>query len=134
MLAALTVAIMYGDTDSLARCACHAAQARGAVTSPAPSPAAGEPLTYSLAEAAQRIGGISERGLAMKLRAGEVSGYKIGRQWRMGEGDIQEFIARSRVTRRSDPARQEAPRGGHPPGDATQQDYPVIGDQYSLLS
>ncbi|MFN8229053.1 MAG: helix-turn-helix domain-containing protein [Mycobacterium sp.] len=46
------------------------------------------PLTYDLAEAAERIGGVSERWLAAQLRDGKIPGRKVGRKWRMTAGDI----------------------------------------------
>lgn len=49
---------------------------------------AGQPLTYDLAEAAERIGGVSERWLAAQLRDGKIPGRKVGRKWRMTAGDI----------------------------------------------
>lgn len=45
-------------------------------------------LTFDLAEAAERIGGVSERWLAAQLRAGAIPGRKVGRKWRMTAGDI----------------------------------------------
>lgn len=91
-----------------------------------------EPLTYSLAEAAQRIGGVTERWLATGLRAGELPGHKIGRQWRMSEADIQDIINRSRVVPRTvsvaDATVVERPRQVRRPAP-----HPVVGEQYALF-
>ncbi|MEN3225027.1 hypothetical protein PUR22_29615 [Mycolicibacterium porcinum] len=45
-------------------------------------------LTFDLAEAAERIGGVSEWWLAAQLRADVIPGRKVGRKWRMTAGDI----------------------------------------------
>lgn len=50
------------------------------------------PLTYDLAEAAARIGGVTEKWLAARLRAGKLPGRKVGRQWRMTESDIEAAV------------------------------------------
>ncbi len=130
----LSVTHMDGDSDSLVRCTCQPARAHGLGTAPGAGPATREPLTYSLAEAAHRIGGISERWLAMKLRDGELSGHKIGRQWRMGEADVQDLIHRSRVMPRLEPIVQEVASVKRPPEDAKPEAHPVVGQQYSLFS
>jgi hypothetical protein len=56
-----------------------------------------EPLTYDLAEAAQRIGGVSEKWLAARLRAGKLPGRKVGRKWRMTASDIEAAVEMFRV-------------------------------------
>ncbi|WP_342342593.1 helix-turn-helix domain-containing protein [Mycobacterium asiaticum] len=56
------------------------------------------PLTYDLAEAAERIGGVSEKWLAAQLRAGKLPGRKVGRKWRMTIGDIETAVEIFRVT------------------------------------
>ncbi|MUM06788.1 hypothetical protein B5P44_18655 [Mycobacterium sp. CBMA 213] len=90
------------------------------------------PLTYSLAEAAQRIGGVTERWLATELRVGRISGHKIGRQWRMSEADVQDIIDKSRVTSRPAPVIEAAvaERPRHPGRILSR---PVGGEQYSLF-
>lgn len=45
-------------------------------------------LTYSLAEAAERIGGCSTHWLANGIRAGKFPARKIAGKWRMTEADI----------------------------------------------
>lgn len=50
------------------------------------------PLTYDLAEAAARIGGISEKWLATQLRQKKLPGRKVGRHWRMTDSDIKDAI------------------------------------------
>jgi hypothetical protein len=52
------------------------------------------PLTYDLAEAARRIGGISEKWLATQLRQGKLRGRKVGRHWRMTDTDIKDAVER----------------------------------------
>ena len=91
-----------------------------------------EPLTHSLAEAARRIGGVTERWLATELRAGRISGHKIGRQWRMSEADIQDIIKKSRVTPRPAPVIKAAvaERSRYPGRPVPRS---VGGDQYSLF-
>ena len=49
-------------------------------------------LTYSLAEATERMGAPSERWLMLKLRAGAFPGRKVGRYWRMTEEDIADAL------------------------------------------
>ncbi len=56
-----------------------------------------EPLTYDLTEAAERIGGVSEKWLAAQLRAGKLPGRKVGRSWRMTAGDIDMAVESFRV-------------------------------------
>lgn len=50
------------------------------------------PLTYDLAEAAERIGGVSEKWLATQLRRGRLRGRKVGRHWRMTDRDIEAAV------------------------------------------
>lgn len=50
------------------------------------------PLTYDLAAAAERIGGVSEKWLAVQLRRGKLPGRKIGRHWRMTQSDIEAAV------------------------------------------
>lgn len=50
------------------------------------------PLTLALAEAADRIGGVSVDWLARQLRSGRAPGVKLGRSWRMTEADIAAVI------------------------------------------
>ena len=56
--------------------------------------------TYSLAEVAavylpaEWTDGV--RWLSRRIRAGEISAYKVGRSWRMTEDDVSEFVARRR--------------------------------------
>ena len=72
---------------------------------------AGQSLTYDLAEAAERIGGVSERWLAAQLRDGKIPGRKVGRKWRMTAGDIDACLEifkvgpQQRVPHRSSDAR-----------------------------
>lgn len=35
-----------------------------------------------------------ERWLRRRLNRGELSGYKVGREWMMSEHDVQDFLAR----------------------------------------
>jgi Helix-turn-helix domain len=71
----------------------------------------GPSLTYDLAEAAERIGGVSERWLAAQLRDGKIPGRKVGRKWRMTAGDIDACLEifkvgpQQRVPQRSSDAR-----------------------------
>jgi hypothetical protein len=48
----------------------------------------GDSLTFDLTEAAERIGGVSEKWLAAQLRSRKIPGRKVGRKWRMTQGDI----------------------------------------------
>lgn len=122
---------MNGNSDSLVRCACQRAVPHGP-SAPSASSVTREPLTYRLAEAAQRIGGVTERWLATELRAGRISGHKIGRQWRMSEADIQDIINRSRVVPRTvsvvEATVVERPRQIRRPAL-----HPVVGEQYALF-
>ena len=63
-------------------------------------------LTYDLAEAAECIGGISEKWLAAQLRAGKLPGRKVGRKWRMTASDIEAALDIFKV------APQSTRRGG----------------------
>jgi hypothetical protein len=49
-------------------------------------------LTYSTAEAFQRMGAPSERWLVEQLRSGRFPGRKIARLWRMTEQDINDAL------------------------------------------
>lgn len=73
----------------------------------------GQPLTYDLAGAAERIGGVSERWLAGQLRDGKIPGRKVGRKWRMTAGDIDACLEIFKV----DP-RQPVPRRSSDTRDA----------------
>lgn len=53
---------------------------------------------YSVAEAAA-VMGISPLTLGDWLRAGKITGTKIGRKWRIAESDLQAFIDAGRRTR-----------------------------------
>ena len=53
------------------------------------------PLTYSLEEAADLIGGITAAQLATQLRRRAIPGRRIVRGWRMTDDDIQAVIDRS---------------------------------------
>lgn len=90
------------------------------------------PLTYSLAEAAQRIGGVTERWLATRLRDGQASGYKIGRQWRMTESDIQDLIDKSRVIPGSETT-IEVVRVANSSPQTAKPPHGVAGGQYTLF-
>ena len=48
----------------------------------------GDSLTFDLTEAAERIGGVSEKWLAAQLRSRKIPGRKVGRKLRMAQGDI----------------------------------------------
>jgi hypothetical protein len=69
--------------------------------------------TYSLAEVAAMVlppewtGGV--RWLARRLNRGEISGYKVGRVWRMTDDDVQAFIESGRNTNTPMPADDCAP-------------------------
>ncbi|BCI90259.1 hypothetical protein NIIDMKKI_54650 [Mycobacterium kansasii] len=67
------------------------------------------PLTYDLAEAAERIGGVSEKWLAAQLRAGKLQGRKVGRKWRMTLGDIESAVEMFRVVPQDVSAEQYQP-------------------------
>ena len=125
---------MDGDLDSLVRCTCHRVQAAAPAAGLPAAAATHGPLTYSLAEAAQRIGGVTERWLAIRLRDGQASGYKIGRQWRMTEFDIQDLIDKSRVIPRSEPPIEVVRAAKPSPQTANPPTHLVIGEQYALFS
>ena len=69
-----------------------------------------EPLTYGLATAAERIGGVSERWLATQLRSGRIPGRKVGRQWRMTSGDIKACLDLFMVSPRDESVEHPAPQ------------------------
>lgn len=50
---------------------------------------------YSVEEAAELLG-ISPLTLANWLRAGKITGTKIGRKWRITDSDLQAFIEKNR--------------------------------------
>jgi hypothetical protein len=58
--------------------------------------------TFSLAEVAAMVLPSAwedpERWLRRRLNRGEIPGYRVGRVWRMTEGDVAEFLARHRNT------------------------------------
>ncbi|MGB3674735.1 MAG: helix-turn-helix domain-containing protein [Candidatus Nanopelagicales bacterium] len=91
-------------------------------------------MTYSLEEAAQRIGGVSARWLAERLRKGEFPGHKFDRVWRMTEADIQVVMERFRVQIHSD----GAPESTGPPKRAAaarkpKKTHSVESQQVSLF-
>ncbi|AMT72141.1 helix-turn-helix domain-containing protein [Mycobacteroides immunogenum] len=51
--------------------------------------------TYPLEEAAEHFGN-SPEWLAVQLRSGRFSGYKVGRKWRMSDADIAEALEKCR--------------------------------------
>ena len=53
------------------------------------------PLTHSLEEAAEIIGGVTAVWLAAQLCRRAIPGRKIGRVWRMTDDDIAAVITRS---------------------------------------
>ncbi|WP_036568568.1 hypothetical protein [Nocardia sp. BMG51109] len=67
----------------------------------------------SLEEASQRLGAPSPDWLARQLRAQKLPGRKVGRSWRMTEGDIATAIALLATGPR--PAVQ-APQSANPAG------------------
>jgi len=50
---------------------------------------------YSVEEAAELLG-ISPLTLGNWLRAGKITGTKIGRKWRITDSDLQAFIEKNR--------------------------------------
>ena len=50
---------------------------------------------YTVEEAAEALG-ISPLTLGNWLRAGKITGTKIGRKWRITESDLQSFIEQNR--------------------------------------
>ncbi|WP_179475360.1 helix-turn-helix domain-containing protein [Mycolicibacterium vinylchloridicum] len=50
------------------------------------------PLTYSTAEATEKLGAPSEPWLIKQLRLGRLPGRKIGRHWRLTDGDLEECL------------------------------------------
>lgn len=68
-------------------------------------------LTFDLDEAAERIGGVSERWLAAQLRAGAIPGRKVGRKWRMTAGDIDACLEIFKIGPEC-PTRQQSHRAG----------------------
>ena len=122
---------------SVAGCTCQCSQQEGLGPPPAGSQLPSEPLTYSLAEAAQRIGGVTARSLADEFRAGLVSGYKIGRQWRMTEDDIRSYIDQRRILPRHTDSTPTSSTNEpvKPPQQQRQRKHPASSadDQISLF-
>lgn len=56
-------------------------------------------------EAAERLA-VSPKGVKNWLRQGLLRGLKVGRLWRISEGDLSAFIAASRVRGRKDAVEQ----------------------------
>jgi excisionase family DNA binding protein len=44
----------------------------------------------------QDVLGISERTVFRFIKIGELKGFKVGREWRFEESDIEEYIQRQR--------------------------------------
>lgn len=44
----------------------------------------------------QEMLGVSERTVFRLIKIGELTGFKVGREWRFDEEDITEYIARQR--------------------------------------
>jgi excisionase family DNA binding protein len=59
------------------------------VSAEAPQPT--PPLTFSVAEGAQRLG-VKEAWYLIQLRARKLPGHKIGRQWRLTESDLTQAL------------------------------------------
>lgn len=51
-----------------------------------------QPITYNIADAAQRMGAPSERWVLDQIRAGRFPARKMGRSWRMTETDIADAL------------------------------------------
>lgn len=70
-------------------------------------------ITYSLAEVAAAYlpaeWADGERWLRRHLNRGEISGYRVGRTWRMTEDDVAHFIDSRRNTTIEAPTRQAPP-------------------------
>lgn len=65
-----------------------------------------EQLTYTVAEAAVKLG-VTEAWYVRQLRARNLPGHKLGRQWRLTDDDITqalEITARPAKPRSPDPA------------------------------
>jgi hypothetical protein len=71
----------------------------------------GDSLTFDLAEAAERIGGVSEKWLAAQLRSRKIPGRKVGRKWRMTQGDIDACLDIFKVCPNPKPDRTVAASG-----------------------
>lgn len=50
--------------------------------------------------------GLSERTIFRLIKSGDLQGFRVGREWRFEESDIQDFIQRQRQKTRQ--AREEA--------------------------
>lgn len=63
-----------------------------------------QPITYNIADAAQRMGAPSERWVVEQIRAGRFPARKMGRAWRMTEQDIADALdaCRNNVSRPSE--------------------------------
>src|SRR5699024_10579521 len=77
------------------------------------------PLTYTLQEAAQKLG-VSEKTLRLELRAGNLRCVIIGARRRFTDRDLEEFLERKRMVCPSNVAR------GRPTGTTTSRSK-VIG-------
>lgn len=69
-----------------------------------------QPITYNIADAAQRMGAPSERWVVDQIRAGRFPARKMGRAWRMTEQDIADALdaCRNNVSRPSAPPAQRS--------------------------
>lgn len=72
-------------------------------------------LTYSIADAADRMGAPSERWLVQKLRAGAFPARKVGRNWRMTEQDITDALDACATDIRRIPTNAATSRSGLTP-------------------
>lgn len=101
-----------------------------------------EELLYSLEKAARRIGGITPRQLAEKLRAGEMEGYKPNRSWRLSEANILAFVESCRRPPRpkATPASGEGSKASETPTprrsknrspDASEEQFSLFDDNNS---
>lgn len=57
-----------------------------------------EKTYYTLQEVADRLK-VSYRTVFRWVHAGELSAYKLGQEWRVGEADLEEFLKERRVQR-----------------------------------
>jgi len=57
-----------------------------------------QPITYDIADAAQRMGAPSERWVVEQIRTGRFPARKMGRAWRMTEQDITDALDACRNT------------------------------------
>ena len=56
----------------------------------------------------QEILGLSERTIFRLIKNGEIQGFKIGREWRFTEADINAYIEKQRQKARRSSAEDEA--------------------------